>query len=398
MPHVLPILTLESRIKRKLRQHLQGLGFERDDDGGLKAPGTQKDTLRALHRIQRIEKLACNENFVSSNWRSLGRFFANGADVEPTKVVPRIERVFSNTWQSDLFRLASLTWSVPVSAGYGRRLRFLVWDKHNEKLIGIFALGDPVFNLRARDNFVGWNTDNRRARLVNVLDAYVLGAVQPYSSLLGGKLVACVTNSLEVQDEFRRAYGATRGIISSKKKDARLTLITTTSSLGRSSIYNRLKLGGRQYFKSIGFTEGWGHFHVPSDLFDLMREFLEIRKHPYASNHGYGDGPNWRLRTVRAVLSLIGLSPDLMRHGIAREVFASELAVNACRVLRGESRNLRRMFRLSTVEIGELARDRWIVPRATRNVDYLSWANHQIVSQIYQDQRRTDSLLASTGY
>lgn len=397
MPHVLPILTLESRIKRKLRQHLKGLGFERDDDGGLKAPSTQKDTLRALHRVQRIEKLACNENFVSSNWRSLGRFFANGVEVEPTKVVPRIERVFSNTWQSDLFRLASLTWSVPVSAGYGRRMRFLVWDKHNEKLIGIFALGDPVFNLRARDNFVGWNLDNRRARLVNVLDAYVLGAVQPYSSLLGGKLVACVTNSLEVQDEFRRAYGATRGIISSKKKDARLTLITTTSSLGRSSIYNRLKLGGRQYFKSIGFTEGWGHFHVPSDLFDLMREFLEIRKHPYASSHGYGDGPNWRLRTVRAVLSLIGLSPDIMRHGIAREVFASELAVNACRVLRGESRNLRRMFRLSTVEIGELARDRWIVPRATRNAEYLSWANDQIVSQIYQDQRKTDSLLASTG-
>jgi len=37
-----------------------------------------------------------------------------------------------------------------VSRGYGRQ-RFLIWDQSNEKLIGLIALGDPVFNLRVRD-------------------------------------------------------------------------------------------------------------------------------------------------------------------------------------------------------------------------------------------------------
>ncbi|MFH1987913.1 MAG: Druantia anti-phage system protein DruA [Pseudomonadota bacterium] len=386
MTIVLPILTLESQIKRRLRNHLKSLGFDRDDAGELRAPSTEKDTLRILHRAQRLEKIADNENLISSRWDSLRHFFADGLEVDVERISPRIERVASNTWQADLFRLASLTWSVPVSSGYGRRLRFLVWDECNGKLIGIFALGDPVFNLRARDDFVGWTTEDRKDRLVNVLDAYVLGAVPPYNSLLGGKLVACLTNSTEVQEEFRKAYGKSVGLISTRRKNPKLALITTTSSLGRSSIYNRLKLGDRSYFRPVGFTEGWGHFHVPSQLFDLMRTYLRAHNHPYASNHGYGDGPNWRLRTVKAALGMIGMSPNLLRHGIGRQVFVSELADNACEVLCGRSPKLSGLVQLSAGEIGNQALDRWMVPRAMRVPEYKSWQSSQLLSLIYAKQ------------
>ena len=71
-------------------------------------------------------------------------------------------------------------------------MRFLVWDTENGKLIGILALGDPVFNLSARDHHIGWTSTQRKKRLVGVMDAYVLGAVPPYSSLLCGKLIACL--------------------------------------------------------------------------------------------------------------------------------------------------------------------------------------------------------------
>jgi hypothetical protein len=86
----------------------------------------------------------------------------------------------------------SLTWAVPVSHGFGRRLRYLVWDRHNGKLIGLMAIGDPVFNLSVRDKLIGWNSHARGERLVNIMDAYVLGAVPPYNMLLGGKLVAAL--------------------------------------------------------------------------------------------------------------------------------------------------------------------------------------------------------------
>ena len=102
-----------------------------------------------------------------------------------------------------MFRLASLTWSVPVSNGFGRRLRYLVWDAHNGKLIGLIAIGDPVFNLSVRDNLIGWNVHDRTARLVNIMDAYVLGALPPYNALLAGKMIACLIRSREIYERIR---------------------------------------------------------------------------------------------------------------------------------------------------------------------------------------------------
>jgi len=146
-------------------------------------------------------------------------------------------------------------------------MRFLVWDRSNQKLLGLIALGDPVFNLNVRDAAIGWTTADRKQRLVNVMDAYVLGALPPYNTLLCGKLVACLLRTVEVRDHFVSRYGNSQGIISGKAKSANLSLVTTTSALGRSSVYNRLVLDGQHVFRSIGFTSGWGHFHISTKLF-----------------------------------------------------------------------------------------------------------------------------------
>jgi hypothetical protein len=42
--------------------------------------------------------------------------------------------------------------------------------------------------------------------------------------------------------------------------------------MGRSSVYNRLKLSGIMYFKSIGYTGGWGHFHIPDSPIFFWRK------------------------------------------------------------------------------------------------------------------------------
>lgn len=141
-----------------------------------------------------------------------------------------------------------------------------MWDEAHDRLVGLIALGDPVFNLSVRDNLINWNAHDRAKRLVGILDAYVLGAVPPYNMLLGGKAVACLVRSQEVYDDFKREYGNTVGIISGKRKRAQLLAVTTTSSMGRSSVYNRLRLDGHEYLKPIGYTVGWGHFHITDRL------------------------------------------------------------------------------------------------------------------------------------
>lgn len=92
---------------------------------------------------------------------------------------------------------------------------------------------DPVFNLVARDRYIGWTADDRRKRLVHVLDANVLGAIPPYNTLLGGKLVASLVATTEVRDVFADKYSGVRGPISGKVKPAVLAMVTTASALGQ---------------------------------------------------------------------------------------------------------------------------------------------------------------------
>ncbi len=370
----------QANLKRRLRRHLAALGFHKSQDGKLEAAGTGKEVVRALHNAQRNARLKANRRFIAERLPELVEHFAAGSDIDPALISPVLRRVSSDTWESELFRLASLTWSVPVSNGFGRRLRYLVWDQHNNKLIGLIAIGDPVFNLSVRDNLIKWNHRTRGKRLVNMMDAYVLGAVPPYNKLLGGKLVACLVRSREIYNDFTRAYGDTTGIISRRKKKARLLAVTTSSSMGRSSVYNRLKLDGIQYFTPIGYTGGWGHFHIADDLFADLRDFLRQIGHPYPDLHRFGQGPNWRLRTTRVALSALGLKSDMLHHGVQREVFLCTLASNAARMLRTGKGRPQLSSLLTVKEIGRLAVQRWILPRSERMPEYRNWSRRDLAS------------------
>lgn len=373
-----PLLTLEARIKRRLRGHLRALGFKKDASGGLLPPPPTKEAVRAMHRRQRQSRLEAEERFLTKRAPGLLEHFASGLEVQPQAIKPRLQVVAAESWESDLFRLATLTWSIPVSRGYGRRLRFLVWDDNNGKLIGVLALGDPVFNLHVRDETIGWTSKDRERNLVHVMDAYVLGAVPPYNGLLGGKLMACLIRTREVRSLFAKKYGDTRGIISGVKKRPCLVLVTTSSALGRSSVYNRLKLASTVYFEPVGYTKGWGHFHVPDDLFEDLRRYLESRNHGYANGHKFGHGPNWRLRTIRTALELLGINGDVLRHGIGRQVFVSRIATNAERFLRDEVGRPAYRGLLSVDEVSRLALERWIIPRAERRPEFKAWSRDDL--------------------
>ncbi len=372
----------EARLKRKVRAHFKRLGFLKAPDGTLLPPNLDKQSYRDMHAHQRDSRLDANRAWIADRAGQLIQHFASGADLDVARIAPRIEVVRSGTWQSNLFRLASYYWRIPISEGYGRRLRFLVWDGHHKKLIGLFALGDAVFNLRARDEFIGWDHHRRVDAMVNLMDAYALGAVPPYNMLLGGKLIASLVRTQDVVDTFQAKYHESVGVISGQSKHARLVAVTTTSALGRSSLYNRLRIGGQSIFDSIGSTSGWGHFHISDELFEDLRGYLRSVGDSYADSHGYGQGPNYRLRLIRKALSLLGLDPDMARHGLTREVFFCSLASNALQFLRGDHKRVR-YDQLPTVqEIGQAAMARWVVPRAERMPEFRLWQSERFLREL----------------
>ncbi|RWX72304.1 DUF4338 domain-containing protein [Mesorhizobium sp. M2A.F.Ca.ET.039.01.1.1] len=368
----------EARLKRAVRQHLKRLGFKKGKNGQLLSPGQDKQAVRLVHAEQRNDKLEANAAFLARFEAKLLPHFADGNEIEPANIRLVLRRVRSDTKDADLFRLATLTWSVPVSAGFGRRLRYLVWDESHDRLAGIIALGDPVFNLSVRDKLVGWNSTDRSLRLVHLLDAYVLGAVPPYSFLLGGKAVAALVRTREVVQDFKDTYGESVGIISRAAKHASLLMVTTTSSMGRSSVYNRLALNGTRYFQPVGYTTGWGHFHITDALFEKLRAYLRQLKHDYADHHAYGKGPNWRLRTIKAALTRLGFKDSLLKHGIQRQVFVCNLAANTVEILRGSGADPDYSDLLSVAEVSALAVSRWMAPRGIREPAFRNWRRDRV--------------------
>lgn len=355
---------LRFRVLRELRD----AGFERGSDGLPVAPeGDPKLVARRLHSNQRKAALAKNAEFIRT-WedRLLGDF-ASGVDVDPARIQPWVEPV-ADARSAALFRYASLHWSVPVSQGYGRRTRFLVRDRQNGKLVGLFALGDPVFNLTARDQVVGWSSDQRRDRLYNVLDAFVLGATGVYRQLIGGKLVAMCAVSESTLGFIVEKYSGTTTHIMAMKKDPRPVLITTTSALGRSSTYNRLKFNEQLLFRPAGYTVGYGHFQFSDGLFADLVVHVKDRNGNLRGNR-FGEGPNWKIRTLREALKAIGLPPQLLRHGLQRQVFLAPLGRDWRAFLRSET-DVVDWYRFEIEELAEFFRSRWAVPRSERYPDY----------------------------
>ena len=357
------------RLRSRIVQSLRKQGF-RIRAGRLVSPDVKdKGKLRALHQEAVKHNVARSRPGLERHEDRLLSYVAAGKEVVPERIQPRLVAVERNSEDELLFRYARLHWSIPVSAGYGRRLRFVIYDESNGKLVGIFGLGDPVFGLRPRDQWIGWDLDARKKRLQCVMDLFVLGAVPPYSHLLCGKLVALLATSREVREAFRNRYGGRSSTISRQPLDGRLAVLTTTSALGRSALYNRLRYGERRVFQSVGFTRGSGDFHFSNGCYADLREFAIAHCKATAKHPSWGEGFRNRRELVRKTLPLLGLSRELLYHGIGREIFVAPLAVNTQPFLRGDHHRLRYYDRT----VGDLFgwfRERWLLPRAARDHRY----------------------------
>jgi len=346
-------------LRERITQELSLAGFIVRSNSLELPQGDAKNVYRKLHGEQRLEKLKASEKLIKRWEDHFIQSLADVNEIDLEKINPVIRPVNSEQ-DRGLFNYASLTWSVPVSKGFGRRTYFLVEDQQNGKLIGIFALGDPVYNLSVRDNRIGWDQYQKANRLYNVFDAFVCGSIDPYRQILGGKLIAMMTCSDEVRETLRAKYHGRVTNISKEVKDSRPALITVTSALGRSSIYNRLKFNDRYMLRSHGYTKGFGHFHFSPQLF---ADLLEVAKdHPNYSGAEFGAGANWKIRTLRQALFIIGASNNYIQHGLTREVFLGELATNSFEFLRGESSDLD-YFSAQQGDVTDYWKERWLIPR-----------------------------------
>jgi hypothetical protein len=134
----------QSLLRTEIIEALRRQGFQ-IQDGHIVAPDpADKDAIRDLHRLAVEHRLERSKPGLIRHEGRLLQRIAGGSDVDPETIAPELVEVLPGTMDELLFRYAALHWSIPVSSGYGRRLRFSVIDQSNEKLMGIIGLGDPV--------------------------------------------------------------------------------------------------------------------------------------------------------------------------------------------------------------------------------------------------------------
>lgn len=370
------LVSSKQELKNSLTKGLEELGFEFTQGQVIPPTYSDKDSIRRMYLAERKRLVNDRRNWLEKLERRALKYFASGDEIKPAEMKPRLEFVTSPL-QIDIFRYACLTWSIPVSPGYGRRMRFLVVDDSNDKLIGILGLSDPVYCLAVRDSWINWSDKQKRKKLWHAMDAYVLGAVPPYSYLLGGKLVALLATSNEVREHFINRYRGKPSSILKLVRDPYLVLLTTASAMGRSSMLNRLKRDGEMIWESIGMTAGWGHFHLGNGLFKDISDFMRLEHPDKFATYKFGGGPSWKLRIIRSCLQEIGIPDQALHHGIKREVFAAPLASNWRDFLIGQDQ-VPSFYDRPTSDLISYFRERWLIPRSLRDQRYRDFTREDV--------------------
>jgi len=229
--------------------------------------------------------------------------------------------------------------------------------------MGILSLGSSIVRCKERDDQIGWCLEQRKRNLINIMDITVLGAVPPYSFLLGGKLMCYLAASDQVRNYYRKRY-AGRKTEQLKRCANDMALLVTSSLFGRSALYNRVRYEGEELFEPVGQTGGYGTLHLSTTTVSLMKQLLASQDALPANR--FGDGPNWKMRLVRTACDALGVSHEaVLHHGLRKSLYVVKTAYNSLEFLRGECDDLN-YRRRPAKKLMAYWKERWLRPRAEK--------------------------------
>lgn len=211
-----------------------------------------------------------------------------------------------------------------------------------------------------------------------IADVSVCGAVAPYNTLLGGKLVALLMASEEIRAAYRNRYSGQVSIISSQMagravyRPAELKALTTTSLYGNgSSQYNRLRLRSADHavldhdveWRELAKTAGFGTVHLGPTTVRVLREVSERMYRARRINHRFGEGASPRLRQIREAVEALGINAEsVLHHATPRIFYGCEMHPGAIDELLGLYPSTESHSHPASV-IASLWRQRWLIKR-----------------------------------
>ncbi len=238
-----------------------------------------------------------------------------------------------------------------------------------------------------------------KALAENIMDVSVCGSIEPYSELIGGKLIASLMASEEVRECFRTRYNSKKykkpAIIASSNKgepvfrDANLMCLTTTSLYGiSSSQYNRIKFLKKNYpylkndivwqeiYKNNKSqkTKGQGVYHFHNYTNKLLSILTRKTLGRVEVNYKFGEGTSPKLRNLRKGIELLKDNKksniqvdDFFAHNIQRKNYIMFYNNNILNSLIKYSKPFNSIIASSAKDITRAWIERWLCKRIQRN-------------------------------
>lgn len=249
------------------------------------------------------------------------------------------------------------------NSNIGRNLNFIVRDKVTKKYLGVICISSDFLDLTPRDNHIGWSRELKtQGGMINhTAIGSTIVPLQPLGfNYVGGKLLALLCLSSEIQDLWEKLYGD------------KLVSVTTTSLYGRTKQDGLSQYDNLDHWQKMGFTAGSVSFEPMRDTRYMIQDWLKenhtrkyfewyVAKKPSGQPHKR-DHKN---RSLSFTYSKLNIPKDLIKTDHARGIYWAPLYDKSAEFLRGdcEAKDLTKLFDNSTESLYTLWKEKHAKPR-----------------------------------
>ena len=283
----------------------------------------------------------------------------------------------SETWNC----IRTFTSTMKNNSNIGRNLNYIVVDKITGKYLGVMCISSDFLDLTPRDQYIGWEREKKtQGRMINFTAiGSTIVPLQPLGyNYVGGKLLALLCLSDEVQYQWKKQYGDV------------LVGVTTTSLYGKNKMGGLSQYDNLKHWKKMGFSSGSVSYETTKPTVNAIRDWLKknhTRKYfewyqakkqsgqPYKRDH--------KNRSYTFAYSKLDIPKDLIRSEHQRGIYFSPLYNNTNEFLRGEIKEdqLVKSFDTSYVALAEL----WKTKYASKRIRSLKEQNRVSTETLFYD-------------
>jgi len=258
--------------------------------------------------------------------KHITELFINGRDLQIENIFPRIH-ICDTPSDFEIYNYCRFLQSVPNTNRVGRQIKALVYDDGQRRpvLIGAIGLASSMYTVGCRDRYLNWVGKEGKFRkdigLRRLMDLAVCIAFQPYSFLLGGKLMALLAMTDPFRIEFQRRYGMPL-----------LGLVTTCATGVHCPIFNRIMIRKGGLYRHIGETAGYTTVIFSADTLRAGRRLVENLKNAGNNQLSFSSKP---IRILRQALKLCSIPYEPLLHlGNPKGVYIAVLSEDSLVCLR----------------------------------------------------------------